>query len=511
MHNIPNGATILVVDDNPQNLAVLFGHLERFATVLVARSGKDALDILEETAPDVILLDILMPEMSGYETCARIKQDPRRRDIPVIFVSSLSETVDKVKGFELGGVDYITKPFQLEEVVSRVAAHVRLRQIQAELTRSNERLHAEIALRTKVEAFLLEKQAQLEAAHEQFVSVLQSLEAGVCVLSLDANELLLANRYFDKALGPDSLRRMDHAPVASLLDAHGSPAGPQATEWRNPADGRWFFRQERAVYWVDKTLVRLVLLLDITSRKDLERLKEDVERIMRHDLKTPLAGIVSLPQVFIHDANLLPEQRQYLQLIIDSGQRMLNMIELSLVMFQIEQNTYVCQHRPFDLLHILRQVQAGVNSIATGKHAELRTQLIGVPDAPQAQLFARGESLLTYSLLSNLLKNAIEAAPEGSAVEVVLESGADILLEIRNQGVVPISIRDRFFGKYVTADKPKGTGLGAYSAKLLAEAMGYGLRMETSDEENSTQLVLRIPKFTFPTDGQDSADEAFAS
>ncbi|OGV71934.1 MAG: hypothetical protein A3K19_07495 [Lentisphaerae bacterium RIFOXYB12_FULL_65_16] len=127
-------ASVILVDDTPANLQVLSGMLRDCG--YKPRSfpnGRLALQAAAKEPPDLILLDILMPEMDGYETCRRLKEDERLRSVPVIFISALSETLDKVKAFQCGGVDYITKPFQFEEVEARVRTHVAIKRLQAEL------------------------------------------------------------------------------------------------------------------------------------------------------------------------------------------------------------------------------------------------------------------------------------------------------------------------------------------------------------------------------------------
>jgi phosphoserine phosphatase RsbU/P len=126
--------SILIVDDTPANLQVLAGMLkERGYKVRPVPSGKLALLAAERDPPDLILLDINMPEMNGYEVCEHLKADDRLKGIPVIFISALTEPLDKVKAFAIGGVDYLTKPFQMEELHARVETHLKLRRLQTEL------------------------------------------------------------------------------------------------------------------------------------------------------------------------------------------------------------------------------------------------------------------------------------------------------------------------------------------------------------------------------------------
>ncbi|MFW5730468.1 MAG: response regulator [Desulfonatronovibrionaceae bacterium] len=134
-------ATIMIIDDTPANLGLLQEILEQTGYRVVAfPRGSLALRAAAKQAPDLILLDIKMPEMDGFEVCSRLKQVDVLARIPVIFISALSETQDKLKAFSLGGVDYITKPFQEQEVQARVATHIRMRTLQHELERHNQKL-----------------------------------------------------------------------------------------------------------------------------------------------------------------------------------------------------------------------------------------------------------------------------------------------------------------------------------------------------------------------------------
>ncbi len=134
-------ASILVVDDTAANLQLLTSMLKRRGyRVRPVTSGEMALRAIETLAPDLILLDITMPGMNGYEVCRRLKADERWRDIPVVFLSALTDTEDKIKAFQAGGIDYVGKPFQFEEVDARVRTHLELRRQRLELERSYARL-----------------------------------------------------------------------------------------------------------------------------------------------------------------------------------------------------------------------------------------------------------------------------------------------------------------------------------------------------------------------------------
>ena len=116
--------TLLVVDDVATNIDMLIRALGQDYSVRVATNGAKALDSVKKALPDLILLDVMMPGIDGFEVCRRLKDDPTTQDIPIIFITALNETMYKIKGFSLGAVDYVSKPFQLEEVRARVNAHL---------------------------------------------------------------------------------------------------------------------------------------------------------------------------------------------------------------------------------------------------------------------------------------------------------------------------------------------------------------------------------------------------
>ena len=164
---------ILIVDDKPDNVLLL----ERMLTKqgYLARpvlSGILALQAARSEPPDLILLDITMPEMNGYEVCAQLKADTALQDIPVIFISALNETLDKVKAFHVGGVDYITKPFQFEEVRARVETHLRIRTLQRQLAGYNEHLEHLVAERTRELAKAYERVWELSRLKDDFLRMI---------------------------------------------------------------------------------------------------------------------------------------------------------------------------------------------------------------------------------------------------------------------------------------------------------------------------------------------------
>jgi len=156
-------ATILIVDDNPTNLGVFLEHLEETGfEVSVARSGEGAIRQLEHFRPDLILLDVMMPGIDGFETCRQLKKNAATRDIPVIFMTALTDPVDKVKGFLAGGADYITKPLHHEEVLVRVTAHLTIQRLRRQIQAQNVLLEEKNAIIAAQQALVEEKEAQIK-------------------------------------------------------------------------------------------------------------------------------------------------------------------------------------------------------------------------------------------------------------------------------------------------------------------------------------------------------------
>lgn len=346
--------TVLIVDDTEENIDILLETLDSDYEVRVALNGVEALESVEEEIPDIILLDIMMPAMDGYEVCAKLKTQEKTRDIPVIFITALSEAGNETMGLEQGAIDYITKPFTPSIVKARVKNHLELRQ---------------------------------------------------------------------------------------------------------------------AV-----------------------KLREDVERILHHDLKNPLQTVLGLPRILLMiSKNLDESQTDMLERIEAAGKTMLQMINNSLDMFKIEQGYYKLNPEDVDLAPYVRDCNREFEVIRNAMDITLSLKINDQMDDGNLPFIVRGERLLLYSMLANLIRNALEASPRGGNVEVELRHKEGKEISISNKGVIPREMRDRFFQKYATHGKASGTGLGTYSARLIAEVHGGSIGFDTSDESGMTTIQVHIP------------------
>src|SRR5580658_307397 len=184
----------MIVDDNPANLKLLEDMLrQKGHEVHSFPRGRLALADALENPPDLILLDINMPEMNGYEVCERLKSTDDLRDIPVIFLSALNDIQDKVKAFRSGAVDYISKPFQIEEVHARVETHIKLHDLQRALTRQNEHLEEAVAARTRELAEANQRLTILDRSKNDFLNLISHEFRTPLNGLLGAGELILGN------------------------------------------------------------------------------------------------------------------------------------------------------------------------------------------------------------------------------------------------------------------------------------------------------------------------------
>lgn len=227
-------SVILIVDDTPTNLEMLLDFLENSGfKVVVSEEGESAIEMAEYAPPDLILLDILMPEMDGFETCRRLKTKQATQNIPIIFMTALSDRVNKIEGLNLGAVDYITKPLEHEEVLARVNIHLRLQNLTKRLTEQNVRLQQEIEKRKRAQEEREQAFRALQQSEARFRRLVEANIIGIICADLngkiiEANDAFLRMVGYDRAalqggylrwdeITPTEYRNLDEAAIAQLL------------------------------------------------------------------------------------------------------------------------------------------------------------------------------------------------------------------------------------------------------------------------------------------------------
>ncbi|PTN33592.1 PAS domain-containing sensor histidine kinase [Desulfonatronum sp. SC1] len=290
------------------------------------------------------------------------------------------------------------------------------------------------------------------------------------------------------------------------------PPGPVEFEFsmrRDEGEVRWFKNSSLATRKPDMRVVWNGMLTDITEIKRVESLRADVERMVRHDLKSPLTGIGGLAKVLLR-GELPDRQREIASTIYQSAMKLLHMLGHSMALFKMEEGAYELQPEPFDLIRMLRGLHEEFLPSATTKSLDFAYLLDGRPLSWDDEYTLSGEAILLESLFANLIQNAVDAAPESTRITIAVRSpksssklrqderqqahpGSLHEIDIHNFGTIPEDIRDRFFDRYVTYGKEHGTGIGTYSAMLIAKIHGGTIRFTTS-EAQGTHLIVSLPR-----------------
>jgi PAS domain S-box-containing protein len=280
LESAPIRTTILVVDDQPDNIRVLSSLLvSQGYKVRKATSGLLALETVQAEPPDLILLDINMPSMNGFQVCQQLKASEQTRSIPVIFLSALSDSVEKVQAFQFGGVDYITKPFQTEEVLVRIENQITLHQQQQQLKLQNERLQQEIAERQRVEDLLRQAEAKYRSIFENATEGIFQATAGGQYLCANpalakilgyasAEELMSSLTQIGRQLYVQPKRREE---LIAFLNQYEQVSGMESEVYRKDGKKIWIVENmQRVCDETGRLLYYEGTVQDITSRRKME-------------------------------------------------------------------------------------------------------------------------------------------------------------------------------------------------------------------------------------------------
>lgn len=239
------------------------------------------------------------------------------------------------------------------------------------------------------------------------------------------------------------------------------------------------------------------IIRDLSERKRLDSLREEVFRLMRHDLRSPLVGLTGMINSVLKK-ELPDEQQEKLELARHLGHKALKLLDRSRMLFHIERGDFELEPEDVDLVSMLSRLEHSCTPLQGQNNLPLEVWL--QDDSGQRRkvddddtFTLQGDSLLLETMLENLLRNAAEASPNDAAVSVELSrDGGRAVIDVHNQGIVPEKVRDHFFEPYTTYGKPKGTGLGTYSARLAATAHGGDIDYSTSHEQG-THVIVQLP------------------
>lgn len=482
---------VLLVDDNPTNLQVLFKTLEGSGyRLLAARDGEAALYTAKRARPALILLDVMMPGMDGFEVCERLKADPETADIAVIFLSALTDSQSKVHGLAIGGVDYIAKPFQTDEVLARVRTHIKIQRLERALARRNNELEDENQqiLNTVEEGIIgLDVAGRISSMNAQAEAITgwaaaDSIGELFSQLNLFPNDAPLSQSFSLLCEGGVGLRK-DHVSI-STRSGHVAPVALSGSPRK---EGGAVLVLRDISEWLQDQFALEQAREEMDSQRQhlahIERLSTGGEMAagIAHEVNQPLTAVTNYARVAQRLLADLPEDRR---------QKMDEV--LSKISVQAERAAAVIQRmrsyvkKPSGGREVLDINQVLDDVIAL---AEVDSRVNAIPIALQVAenlpaIFADEVQLQQVAL--NLIRNAMESTAntgQNHAVEVstYLEAGmVHFRVKDFGAGLAP-EIEEQLFSPFVTS-KEGGMGIGLSVSKSIMQAHGGDIRYQPNPD-----------------------------
>lgn len=400
-------ADILVIDDTPENLALLSQMLtERGYKVRSVTKGSTALRGAKAAPPDLILLDIKMPEMNGYEVCQHLKADERTRNIPVIFISALGDVFDKVKAFQMGGVDYITKPFQVEEVLARLDTHLTIRNLQLKLQAQNTQLQQEIAKKTAAEA--------------KFAKAFRACPNPIAIATVESGRFVEVNNSFLQMSG-----YLQSEVIGQTIEQIYSQSALEVyTQTLEKSQFQGFVRNQELQFRTKSGQIKIVLLSmelielegiqctlqimnDITERK---RLENEFISLVSHELRTPMASTIGALDLLNSGqlGTFSDRGKQILEVAIRNTERLIRLVNDILDLERMKSGKITIQPVKCDIKTLLRQAIETMQPMAEKAEVELRLE--------SSNITINLDPDRILQTLTNLLSNSIKFSQPGSTV-----------------------------------------------------------------------------------------------
>ena len=451
-------ADILVIDDTPENLALLSQMLtEKGYKVRSVIKGSTAIRGAKAVPPELILLDVKMPEMNGYEVCQQLKADDRTKDIPIIFISALGDVFDKVKAFQVGGVDYITKPFQVEEVLARLDTHLTIRNLQLELEAQNLQLQQEIS--------------DKNAAEDKFAKAFRACPNPIAIATYESGRVLEINQSFLQMSGYDAEEIVD----CTIEQIYSGSAFSVYQQALSKLDTQDFVRNLELEFPTKSGLAKTVLLSmesieldgtkctlqilnDITERK---RLENEFISLVSHELRTPMTSTIGALDLLNSGqlGTLSDRGKNILQVAIRNSERLIRLVNDILDLERMKSGKIAIQPDSCNLKSLMVQATETMQAMAT----KAEVKLIAEP----CDVVLNLDSDRILQTLTNLLSNAIKFTEPGGTVKLQADIANNICqITVRDTGRgIPEDKLESIFERFQQVDASDsrskgGTGLG---------------------------------------------------
>ncbi len=483
-------ADILVIDDTPENLALLSQMLtERGYKVRSVTKGATGLRGAIAVPPDLILLDVKMPQMNGYEVCQKLKAEERTHDIPVIFISALGDVIDKVKAFQVGGVDYITKPFQVEEVLARLQTHLTICKLQKQLQTQNTQLQQEIKERS--------------AAEEKFAKAFRSCPNPIAIATIAEGRFIDVNSSFISMSGYTQTEIVGN----TFADIHLESAIATYTEIVKQSQEKGFVHNQefqfRTKYGEIKTVLLSVELIelagtpctlsimnDITEHK---RLENEFISLVSHELRTPMTSMMgALDLLSSGQLGTLTEQgKQVLNIGIKNTERLIRLVNDILDLERMKSGKIIMQQVEYDLVKLLTHAMETMQPMAEQAKINLSLEII---ELESINLWIDPDRIL--QTLTNLLSNAIKFSEPNQTVYLKAARQSNWLqISVEDSGRgIPSNKLQTIFDRFQQVDasdsrQKGGTGLGLAICRHIVEQHNGKIWVESVLGQGSTFYV----------------------
>ncbi|OGI03036.1 MAG: hypothetical protein A2104_01830 [Candidatus Melainabacteria bacterium GWF2_32_7] len=475
---------VLIVDDNPMNTELLKETLEQIGqSSVIAYSGKKALEIINSEKFDLILLDIMMPEMSGYELIEHLKANPKTADIPVIFVSALNETSDIVKGLDLGSYGYVTKPYNIEELKAKILGTLRIKDLQDQLRTESRKL--ELIYKFSADGIImLNSSFDVISCNKKFAEWI-----GLPIEGVIGENFCTLVKCEEKG--------KDDCVTYELLCANSLEINQNITREINLE-----INNKKRVIDINLSKINnndaeiegfVLILRDVTAYKEVEKQKETFVATLTHDLKTPIRAEIRALELLLKGnfGDLAYEQIDIIQDTLNSSKYMFNMVDNLLSTYRYENGSVKLRKDNTDINQLIKTCYTELKYLMEDKKQDI------IFDFGKEDLIAYADELEIKRVIMNLLSNAIFYTHEQG--KIIVKTNFDDK-EIRvsfidnGKGISQEDISNLFskYTSYAKKFRQVGTGLGLYLCKQVINAHGGNILVE-SIEGKGSNFTFSIP------------------
>lgn len=467
---------ILIVDDNPMNAELLKEVLEQInQSSFIAYSGKQALEAVEKEKFDLILLDVMMPEMSGFEVIDRLKANPNTKDIPVIFITALNETDDIIKGLNLGSYEYIIKPFNIDELRARIINALKIKDLQDELRDEKNKL--DLIFRFSADGIvMLNSSCKIISYNEQFIRWFGSDKE---ILGKDFKEFL---KYH--CTEPKKCSGFDFSGLTSFCEISIK---------NDNKDKIYQINYSKISVYEEEAEGYVLVLRDITEHKEIEKQKETFVATLTHDLKTPIRAEIMAMELLLKGnfGKLTDEQTDIIKDTLYSSRYMFGMVDNLLSTYRYENGSISLNKENIDLIGIIKTCYNELKYLIEDKNQTVSFEF------KEDSVSVLADFLELKRVITNLLSNAVSYTQEFGKIIVKSEiRDNEIYISFIDNGK-GISEQDipMLFNRYTSHAKKfrqVGTGLGLYLSKQIVEAHGGSITVE-SEENKGSKFTFSLP------------------